>query len=75
MDRPVIDSEQVRLMYDVLERAKPLRDSDNVFVSVAGERIVTLLVDALYELDPELADPWQHLAPGVPPIDLDGVPR
>jgi hypothetical protein len=63
-----IDERDLRALYDLLEQTKPMRQSTNLFVSVAADRVVALIVDVLFELDPELADPWQHLAPGVTPI-------
>lgn len=50
----------------VLEEAKRLCESENIFVRVAGERIAVIAVDALYELDDSLIDPWEHLTVEVP---------
>lgn len=61
MEIDTADSEEVRRIYGLLEEAKPLRGSTNVFVRVAAERVVAVLLDTLYELDPTLADPWSHL--------------
>ena len=61
-DTVPVDEQELRALYDLLERAKPLRESTNPFVSVAAERLAALVVDVLFELDPDLDDPWQHLA-------------
>jgi hypothetical protein len=72
-DHARVDDRELRLISNLMEQVKPLRESTNLYVSVAAERIVALFTDVLYELDPDLADPWQHLAPGVPPVNLEDI--
>jgi hypothetical protein len=65
-----VDPDELRALYELLEQVKPLRESGNLFVSVAAERVAALIVDVIYELDPDFVDPWQHLARGVPPVEI-----
>jgi hypothetical protein len=52
------DVERMRAM---LEAARALSQSDNLFASISGERIAVILVDALFELDTSMDDPWNEL--------------
>jgi hypothetical protein len=63
-----VKSDEIPRLRALLEEAKALRNSENVFVSMAAERIGVILVDALYEVDDDMVDPWQHLDPGAQPI-------
>ncbi len=52
------DVERMRAM---LEAARALSRSDNLFASISGERIAMILVDALFEMDVEMDNPWDEL--------------
>ncbi len=56
-----MDDDTVKLMRDLLDGAKTLSRSGNTFAKVSGERIGVILVDALLELDLDMADPWDAL--------------
>ena len=71
METIVIEDQEKSALYALLEETKPLRSSSHPIVSVAAERIVALLVDTLYEVDLEMADPWQHLADAAPVEEME----
>ncbi len=48
-------------MREMLDAARALSRSDNLFASISGERIAVILVDALFEMDPAMDDPWDEL--------------
>ena len=54
-------SDEVRRMRSMLDAARALSRSDNLFASISGERIAVILVDALFELDPDMDNPWDEL--------------
>jgi hypothetical protein len=56
-----MSQDAIQDMRDLLARAKPLCASNNPFVRVAGERIVTILLDTLVELDMTLVNPWDEV--------------
>lgn len=51
----------VAALYGVLETTAPLCRSTNALVSVSAERIAAIVVDALFELDPHMDNPWDAL--------------
>ena len=53
---------EIQALAAVVNTVRPLCDSNNLFVSVAAQRVLTIVEDALYELDSTLDLPWQ-LAP------------
>jgi hypothetical protein len=53
--------ETLQRMRALIEQAKPLCASENIFVKTAGDRIVAILVDALVEIDLTMANPWDEL--------------
>jgi hypothetical protein len=55
-------SDAIDGMRRMLSEAALLRDSQDLIAAVVGERIVSILVDALLELDLEFIDPWALLA-------------
>lgn len=62
----------VRQMRGMLQSAQALSRSDNPFAKVSGERIAVILVDALFELDLAMDNPWDAMpaiaeAPGKMP--------
>ena len=73
MEALQIEGYEVEALYALLESAKALRGSQHAIVSVAGERIVALLVDTLYEVDMTMTDPWQHLGSEIPPVVSDAA--
>ena len=53
--------EDVGRMRDMLIAARALSRSDSLFASISGERIAAILVDALFEMDVDMDDPWSEL--------------
>jgi hypothetical protein len=59
-----MDERPTHVMRRVLADATLLRDGDDLVAAVVGERIVSIVVDALLELDLEFTDPWDLLIEG-----------
>lgn len=56
-------SDDIGRMREMLAAARALSRSGNLFASISGERIAVILVDALCEMDVDMDDPWDELAP------------
>lgn len=41
------------------QQARELLESSNVFVAVGAQRVLTIVQDLLFELDPSIDLPWQ----------------
>jgi hypothetical protein len=64
-------SEPIDGMRRMLREAALLRENEGLIASVVGARILSILVDALLELDLEFVDPWTLLAVSVSPETPD----
>lgn len=53
---------RVEALRRILAEAAPLRRSDDPIAQIVGERVASIVVDTLFELDPELENPWDELA-------------
>ncbi len=60
-------NDDVSRMRGMLDAARALSQSDNLFASISGERIAVILVDALFEMDPAMDDPWDELPAAAAP--------
>jgi hypothetical protein len=54
-------TEDIRGLHELLSRVAPLCKSDNLLVRVSAERIAVILVDTLFEIDPDaMVNPWDE---------------
>lgn len=55
-------NEDLARLRSVLEAVSPLCRAENMLVRVSAERMAAIVVDALFELDPQaMDDPWDAL--------------